>query len=89
MNRKAQYPSLFTLFAGYFAAALDESTEEETLATFRADCSASEVPQTLAELRLLLLDSASWEWALAQANRYYPTLAEKKAWFAMIEHALR
>lgn len=82
------YPNLFQLFAGYFHA-YKNGPDEETLALYRADCSAGEITHTLDELTRLLADPASWvEGIGVEANRYYPTETESRAWLLKIRQGL-
>jgi hypothetical protein len=94
MDFEAKYPRLYTLFAGYIHAydyiypyPLDEQ-DEHVLASYRADCSADELQQTVRELDGLLVDTTSWEEAMRQANRYCPTVEKKMDWFALVRQNL-
>jgi hypothetical protein len=83
-----RYPRLFQFFAGYFHAYEDEP-DEGTLALYRADCSAADIEGTLEELDLLLADPASWHEGIAvEANRYFATEAESRAWLLWLRKGL-
>jgi hypothetical protein len=89
MSFREQYPTLWNFFSAYFPDTdFDNLTDEAVVAQYKADGGASEVAQAVAELDRLMADTAHWQTAANDANRYFETPAEMRKWLLMVSKEL-